>query len=95
MNSLRRKLKRDQTSDDGYSNEKERILQQFENSIETGFQLATARGPLCAEPVEGMAYFVDSLEFDAEAAESEQCKRSLLRNLITLTVFKPRIACLK
>ena len=76
-NSLRRKLQRHQTDDEGLSNEIERLAQQFENSVETGFQLATARGPLCAEPVEGMAYFVENLEFDAAVAESEQCRRPL------------------
>jgi len=71
-------LKRDQTFD-GHSNEKknERILQQFENSIETGFQLATSRGPLCAEPVEGLVYFAEILEFNAEAAESEQSQNRM------------------
>jgi len=78
VSSLRKKLKRDQTFD-GHSNEKknERILQQFENSIETGFQLATSRGPLCAEPVEGLVYFAEILEFNAEAAESEQSQNRM------------------
>ncbi len=80
MGSLRKKLKRDQAFD-GHSNENERILQQFENSIETGFQLATSRGPLCAEPVEGLVYFAEILEFDAEAAESEQCRCCLVWNI--------------
>jgi ribosome assembly protein 1 len=34
----------------------------FDHHVETGFQLATFQGPLCYEPVEGMAYFLESLE---------------------------------
>lgn len=44
----------------------------FDNNVETGFQLATFQGPLCAEPVEGMAYFVESLSLDREGIEQEQ-----------------------
>ncbi|KAJ3747032.1 translation elongation factor 2 [Lentinula detonsa] len=34
--------------------------------ILTGFQLAFRQGPLCAEPVEGLAYFVEKVEVDWE-----------------------------
>jgi translation elongation factor EF-G len=40
----------------------QRLLSEFDNNIETGFQLATYRGPLCAEPVIGMAYIVENIE---------------------------------
>lgn len=43
----------------------------FTGHIETGFQLATFQGPLCAEPVEGMAYFVEDVQVDAESLEKE------------------------
>lgn len=36
----------------------------FDNHVEAGFQLATFQGPLCSEPMEGIAYFVDSIEID-------------------------------
>ena len=49
-------------------------MQDFENSIETGFQIATLRGPLCAEPVEGLAYCVETIECDAERVANEQGK---------------------
>lgn len=38
----------------------------FDVHVDTGFQLATFQGPLCAEPVEGLAYFVESLETDRD-----------------------------
>lgn len=46
-------------------------MQDFENAVETGFQMAMFRGPLCAEPVEGMAYFVESLHIDDQALKAE------------------------
>jgi ribosome assembly protein 1 len=43
----------------------------FDTHIETGFQLATFQGPLCAEPVEGLAYFVESIEIDKDGIDRE------------------------
>lgn len=43
----------------------------FTGHIETGFQLATFQGPLCAEPVEGIAYFVEDIHVDAEGLGKE------------------------
>jgi ribosome assembly protein 1 len=37
----------------------------FDGYIETGFQIATLHGPLCAEPIEGMAFFVERVEIDS------------------------------
>ncbi|GLB38509.1 putative elongation factor G C-terminus [Lyophyllum shimeji] len=70
--SLKRRLERIKAEE--AENETERAVRDFDNHIETGFQLATFQGPLCAEPVEGMAYFVESVEIDREnlAKEIEQ-----------------------
>lgn len=43
----------------------------FDNYVEAAFQLATYQGPMCGEPVEGLAYFLESLEIDREAIEQE------------------------
>ena len=43
----------------------------FDGHIETGFRIATLHGPLCAEPVDGMAFFVESVEIDEEGIEKE------------------------
>lgn len=51
-----------------------RLLRDYESSIETGFQLSTFQGPLCAEPVVGMAWVVESVELDRQGMESEQGK---------------------
>ncbi|KAF8644511.1 hypothetical protein AX16_008388 [Volvariella volvacea WC 439] len=61
VNSLKRRLDGDSSAVGG----------DFDNQIETGFQLATFQGPLCAEPVEGLAYFVESVNVDKEALEKE------------------------
>jgi len=50
----------------------------FESHLETGFQLAVSHGPLCAEPIEGMAYFMESLEIEEAGLQREMC-RSLER----------------
>ncbi len=56
--------------------EQEQLDRDFDNLLETGFQLATFQGPLCAEPVEGMAYFVESLTIDREGLEKERGTQS-------------------
>ncbi|KAG2152996.1 P-loop containing nucleoside triphosphate hydrolase protein [Suillus bovinus] len=43
----------------------------FTGYVETGFQLAMFQGPLCAEPVEGMAYFVESIDVDVDGVQKE------------------------
>jgi ribosome assembly protein 1 len=43
----------------------------FDGHIETGFQIATLHGPLCAEPVDGMAFFVERVEIDEEGIEKD------------------------
>lgn len=48
-----------------------KVIRDLDNHIEAGFQFATFRGPLCAEPVEGMAYFVEQVEIDTKSLERE------------------------
>ncbi|KAL4251899.1 Translation elongation factor 2 [Abortiporus biennis] len=45
---------------------------ELESHVETGFQLATFQGPLCAEPVEGLAYFLEVFEVDEKKLEEEK-----------------------
>ena len=49
----------------------EKVIREFETHIEAGFQLATFQGPLCAEPIEGLAYFVEQVDVDKEALQKE------------------------
>ncbi len=66
---LKRRLERTKSDDGDVGTEK--VVRDFDNHIETGFQLATFQGPLCAEPVEGLAYFVDSVEVNEVALQKE------------------------
>lgn len=65
--SLKKRLDRSQP------HENEDVARDFDidTPVETGFQLATFQGPLCGEPVEGLAYFVESLETNREGLEKE------------------------
>jgi ribosome assembly protein 1 len=40
-------------------------VRELDETIDTAFQLAMNRGPLCAEPVIGMAYFLESIELNS------------------------------
>ena len=54
------------------NDEESKSIRDYEDAVETGFQIATFQGPLCAEPVEGMAYFVEAVTLDREGIEQEQ-----------------------
>jgi len=41
-------------------------VRDLEDSIETGFQLATLQGPLCAEPVVGLCYILEKLDLHSK-----------------------------
>ncbi|KAJ7069984.1 translation elongation factor 2 [Mycena amicta] len=66
--SLKRRLDKKALGDDG---DADKVIRDFDTHIETGFQLATFQGPLCNEPVEGMAYFVESVDIDRESLTKE------------------------
>ncbi|TFY69537.1 hypothetical protein EVJ58_g334 [Rhodofomes roseus] len=69
-NSLKRRQERGKVNDT--NRDRDPLLRDFDNHLEAGFQLATFQGPLCAEPVEGLAYFVESVEVDREGIEQER-----------------------
>ncbi|KAF9534535.1 hypothetical protein CPB83DRAFT_931762 [Crepidotus variabilis] len=72
---LRQRLKRGDA--DQSTVEIEKVIKDFDNHIEAGFQLATFQGPLCAEPVEGLAYFVEEVNIDKEALEKEMSQNRM------------------
>ena len=69
---LKHRLER--TKVEGPTAEIDRPIRDFDNHVETGFQLATFQGPLCAEPVVGMAYFVEEVDIDIKSLENETGK---------------------
>lgn len=52
----------------------------IDESIENGFQIATNQGPLCAEPVIGMAFFIETITIEDE--ETLQCKLLYLKKIL-------------
>ncbi|KAF8208739.1 P-loop containing nucleoside triphosphate hydrolase protein [Mycena galopus ATCC 62051] len=66
--SLRRRLEKNKAAEEV---DTDKVVREFDNHIENGFQLATFQGPLCSEPVEGMAYFVESVEIDRDSLAKE------------------------
>ncbi|KAG8798239.1 Cytoplasmic GTPase/eEF2-like protein (ribosomal biogenesis), partial [Serendipita sp. 399] len=49
-----------------------RISLEYESSLEAGFQIATMQGPLCAEPMQGMAFILEALKAtEPDAQDSE------------------------
>ncbi|KAJ9118998.1 hypothetical protein QFC24_005964 [Naganishia onofrii] len=70
------------------------MLRDFDGNIQTGFQLANQQGPLCAEPVVGMAYFVEKIEVaDVSGQEDSRSLISLVKDLCHegLLDWSPRI----
>ncbi|CAG8449795.1 15490_t:CDS:10 [Acaulospora morrowiae] len=58
----------------------ELTIRDFEEAIHTGFQLATKAGPLCAEPMMGVAYFLEDFQISINAENvdiSENTKKPL------------------
>lgn len=51
------------------------MMRDFDDSIETGFQISTFQGPLCAEPVVGMAYFLEKLEVETSEGDENRSFR--------------------
>lgn len=68
FDSLRKRL----AKQEGRESEQDQTDRDIDSHLETGFQLATFQGPLCAEPVEGLAYFVESLEIDRAGIDTER-----------------------
>ncbi|KWU44650.1 P-loop containing nucleoside triphosphate hydrolase protein [Rhodotorula sp. JG-1b] len=44
-------------------------VRELDENFDTAFQLAMNRGPLCAEPVVGMAYFLEAVELNSEGLD--------------------------
>ncbi len=58
-------------SQESHPDSSSRLLRDFESNLETGFQVATFQGPLCAEPVQGMAFFAEKLDVNEQAAHED------------------------
>lgn len=64
--------------DSAEQKDNDRLLRDFDDSIESGFQIATFQGPLCAEPMVGMAFLVESVDIGpVDDYDARECQRSL------------------
>ena len=88
MSDHRLKQRLERTKVDEGIAEIDKAIRDFDNHIESGFQLATFQGPLCAEPVVGMAYFVEQIDIDIKSLKSEIGKFQQSNFAIQLT-FNP------
>ncbi|KAG7442999.1 P-loop containing nucleoside triphosphate hydrolase protein [Guyanagaster necrorhizus] len=70
----------------------DKTLYDLDDCIETGFQLATFQGPLCAEPVEGMAFFLEDLTIDREGLKKE-IEQNRLAQVTGSMITSVRDAC--
>ncbi|QRW06583.1 Elongation factor Tu GTP binding domain [Ceratobasidium sp. AG-Ba] len=61
--------RREQTGSDDTTTKREH--RDYEDSIDAGFQIATFQGPLCAEPVMGMAYTIEEVKQNPDAAHTQ------------------------
>eukprot|EP00644_Phytophthora_capsici_P011935 jgi/Phyca11/526703/estExt2_fgenesh1_pm.C_PHYCAscaffold_120048 len=55
-----------------HDSEKDEKIRKLENSIVTGFQMASSAGPLCDEPVWGVAFIIEDVVFHDEKSEEDK-----------------------
>jgi len=92
-NSLRRRMERLRAGEEKeVQSAQEQALRDLESHVETGFQLATFQGPLCSEPVEGLAYFLESFEVDENGIEEEK-QRNTIAQVTGSLISSVREAC--
>jgi len=70
VSRLRRRLERVKETETS-NPQRDKVTKDFDGNVVTGFQIATLHGPLCAEPIEGMAFFVEQVEIDREGIDKE------------------------
>lgn len=73
------------------SADESRVPRELVDAVETGFQMATGSGPLCAEPMQGMAFVVQELALQEEAAQDTG--RARLSQLTSSLISGVREAC--
>ncbi|WFD01413.1 Cytoplasmic GTPase/eEF2-like protein (ribosomal biogenesis) [Malassezia obtusa] len=62
------------------------LSRELVDAVENGFQLATASGPMCAEPMQGMAFFVERIAVE----EAEGLRQS---QVVSAAISSVREAC--
>ncbi|WFC98912.1 Cytoplasmic GTPase/eEF2-like protein (ribosomal biogenesis) [Malassezia yamatoensis] len=58
------------------------LSREIVDAVENGFRLAAAKGPMCAEPMQGIAFFVERIEMEAkENVKSSQVISSVISHV--------------
>lgn len=72
------------------------LLYQLQSSILTGFQVATESGPICSEPLMGVAFIIESFEFIGipEVVDEDESKLEM-RSKIIMSTCGQLISCVK
>ncbi|CAI5719528.1 unnamed protein product [Peronospora effusa] len=81
------------------NSEKAKQIKKMENSIMTGFQMASSAGPLCDEPVWGVAFIIEDVVFhsnqnDEEKSGDEKTDLSKYGPLSGQVISTMRMTCL-
>ncbi|KAF1788447.1 Ribosomal protein S5 domain 2-type fold [Phytophthora cactorum] len=74
--------------------EKAEQIRKLENSIVTGFQMASSAGPLCDEPVWGVAFIIEDVIFHEKKSEEEEEEASKYGPLSGQVISSMRTTCL-
>ncbi|KAK9695379.1 Cytoplasmic GTPase/eEF2-like protein (ribosomal biogenesis) [Basidiobolus ranarum] len=69
------------------------LVREFEESINTGFQLATFAGPLCSEPMVGMCFFLEEFIVEKNEDDDETTARSKLGMVSGQIIYAMKEAC--
>ncbi|ORX86638.1 P-loop containing nucleoside triphosphate hydrolase protein [Basidiobolus meristosporus CBS 931.73] len=68
-------------------------IREFEESINTGFQLATFAGPLCSEPMAGMCFFLEEFIVENDEEDDDITARSKLGMVSGQIIYAMKEAC--
>ncbi|KAE8985442.1 Elongation factor-like GTPase 1 [Phytophthora fragariae] len=85
--------------DEVQDSEKAEQMRKLENSIVTGFQMASSAGPLCDEPVWGVAFIIEDVAFhektsDEDRSEEEKAEAGKYGPLSGQVISIMRTTCL-
>lgn len=86
------KLEREDKENASKNNSANWQSKEFEDAFDTGFQFASLQGPMCAEPMHGMAFFVESVDVSKEELEREG-NRLKLTQVTSGIITSMREAC--
>jgi ribosome assembly protein 1 len=73
----------------------ETFLSKYQKSIVSGFQLASSSGPLCAEPMMGVAFCIEEIDFHDDCDDDKVSFRGQLISAVKDACFESMSTCSK